>query len=65
MKITLQKDGPYLVEKGIDVVDWNGRPYPIQQWPAALCRCGASKSKPFCDGTHVKIHFQASEAAPT
>lgn len=61
-KVTVQKDGPYMIE-GADIVDWNGAPYPHGQGAVALCRCGASKKKPFCDGTHTKIGFNASESA--
>ena len=62
--IKVRDSGPYLVE-GDDVVlvDWNGAEYPIAKRPFALCRCGASATRPFCDGTHSKIGFQASEAA--
>jgi CDGSH-type Zn-finger protein len=45
------------------VVDWDGREYKVDRLPIALCRCGASTTKPFCDGTHSKIGFQAAEAA--
>lgn len=64
--IKVRDSGPYLVE-GDDVmlVDWNGAEYPIAKRPFALCRCGASGNRPFCDGTHKTIGFQASEAAPT
>jgi CDGSH-type Zn-finger protein len=62
--ITVRLNGPYKVE-GDDVrlVDWNGNEYQIVKRPFALCRCGASTTKPFCDGTHSKIGFQAAEAA--
>ena len=65
VKITVRPNGPYLVE-GEDVelydptgakIDTTGRPR------IALCRCGASTTKPFCDGTHSKIGFAAAEAA--
>jgi len=62
--IRLRPNGPYVVE-GDDarVVDWNGAEYRIERRPIALCRCGGSTKKPFCDGTHSKIGFQAAEAA--
>ena len=62
--IKVRENGPYLVE-GDDValVDWNGAEYPIAKRPFALCRCGASGNRPFCDGTHKTIGFPASEAA--
>ena len=62
--ITVRQNGPYKVEgDDVKVVDWNGIEYQIAKRPFALCRCGASTSKPFCDGTHSKTGFQAAEAA--
>lgn len=63
-KITVKRNGPYLIEgDGVAVVDWNGQNYAPSRSPIALCRCGASTTKPFCDGTHSKIGFQAAEPA--
>jgi 3-phenylpropionate/trans-cinnamate dioxygenase ferredoxin subunit len=62
--IRLRKNGPYVVDaQDVRVVDWDGRQYTVEKWPIALCRCGASATKPFCDGTHRKVGFQAAEAA--
>jgi CDGSH-type Zn-finger protein len=62
--IRLRKNGPYVVEgDDVRVVDWNGVEYTADRRPIALCRCGASTRKPFCDGTHSKIGFEAAEAA--
>jgi len=62
--IKVIQNGPYLVQ-GDDVtaVDWNGATYPIPKRPFALCRCGGSTTKPFCDGTHSRSGFKAAEAA--
>ena len=62
--IRVRKNGSYLVE-GDDValVDWNGNAYALTKRPFALCRCGGSANKPFCDGTHRTIGFHAEEAA--
>ena len=61
--IKVRQNGPYLIE-GDDVtaVDWNGASYSIPKRPFAQCRCGASTNKPFCDGTHSKIGFDAAAA---
>jgi CDGSH-type Zn-finger protein len=62
--IRLRKNGPYLVEgDDVKVFDWDGNEYTVERRPMALCRCGGSTKKPFCDGTHSKIGFQAAEAA--
>jgi CDGSH-type Zn-finger protein len=62
--ITVRQNGPYRVDgDDVKVVDWNGNEYQIPKRPFALCRCGASKNKPFCDRTHSEIGFQAAEAA--
>jgi len=61
--IQITKSGPIKVEGDAQLLDWNGAPYSIPKRPFWLCRCGASTNKPFCDGTHSKIGFQAAEAA--
>lgn len=62
--VRLRRNGPYVVEgEEVRVVDWNGVEYGVGRRPIALCRCGASTTKPFCDGTHSKTGFQAAEAA--
>ena len=63
--IKVRQNGPYRVDgDDVKVVDWNGNEYQVTRRPFALCRCGGSGSKPFCDGTHAKIGFQGSDAAP-
>ena len=56
-------NGPYRVEGEIDLFDTEGNKIPVTKPVIALCRCGASSNKPFCDGTHSAIGFQAAEAA--
>ena len=65
VKITIRPNGPYLVVGECELIDVNGtRSDTSGRGPRfALCRCGASVSKPFCDGTHSKMGFQAAEAA--
>ncbi len=62
VKITILKNGPYIVTGAVELQDADGKTYPAQA-RMALCRCGASTKKPFCDGTHSKIGFQAAEQA--
>jgi CDGSH-type Zn-finger protein len=47
----------------VKLIDWNGNEYQLEKRPFALCRCGHSMKKPFCDGTHRHIGFQGAEAA--
>ncbi len=64
-EIKVRENGPYLViGDDVALVDWNGASYPIARRPFALCRCGASENKPFCDGSHKTVGFEACEAAP-
>jgi CDGSH-type Zn-finger protein len=62
-KITVRPDGPYLVQGPVDLVDADGRAFTVKAPVIALCRCGGSTTKPFCDGTHSKIGFAAATKA--
>ena len=59
VKITARRNGPYKVEGAIELY-YEDHKIDVPQSPVFLCRCGASSKKPFCDGTHSKIGFQAA-----
>jgi len=59
--ITIKENGPLLVDGDFTLVDSAGNEVP--KLKKALCRCGGSTTKPFCDGTHSKIGFQGAAAA--
>ena len=67
IEITATRDGPYRVSGDLAELtlrDVEGNAYTLAgQKRVFLCRCGASTTKPFCDGQHSKIGFQAAEAA--
>jgi len=52
-------DGPYLVRGPVELRDHQGRRVELTRSPIALCRCGRSQTRPFCDGTHQLIGFRA------
>lgn len=64
--IRTRNNGPFVVEGPVTIVDADGNKFPISaDKPAiALCRCGHSAKKPFCDGSHKTSGFEASEKAP-
>ncbi len=62
--IKVRQNGSYLVEGPVRLVDADGNEYDLKgKQRFSLCRCGGSTTKPFCDGTHSKIGFQAAERA--
>jgi CDGSH-type Zn-finger protein len=60
--ITPYRDGPLLVRGSFRLVDPNGKEIDCQRNPVALCRCGKSRIKPLCDGTHKLAGFRAPSA---
>ena len=63
IKITTLDDGPYLVKGPMKILDAEGNEFRVERKTVALCRCGGSTTKPFCDGTHSKIGFRAAQRA--
>ena len=62
--IDVRENGPYKVTGPITIRDFEGREFVLPEGSAvALCRCGHSENKPFCDGTHKRIGFVAAETA--
>ncbi len=63
--IKVRQNGSILVEgEDVKLIDWNGQEYFVPKKPFALCRCGQSKEKPFCDGSHKTCGFIGDQAAP-
>ena len=60
--ITPYRDGPLLVRGDFRIVDQDGREIPVDRGTIALCRCGKSRMRPFCDGTHKVVGFSAPSA---
>ncbi|WP_404436874.1 CDGSH iron-sulfur domain-containing protein [Microbacterium aerolatum] len=56
--ITPCPNGPLLVRGDIEILDDEGRPASRTRRTVALCRCGVSTIKPYCDGTHKSIGFR-------
>jgi CDGSH-type Zn-finger protein len=63
--ITPYRDGPLLVRGPFQLEDPDGVPIGDRRGPIALCRCGKSRMKPFCDGTHKVIGFRTEPEPPT
>jgi len=63
--IRCRENGPLVVHGAVKVVDHHGNEFavPPGKDSVALCRCGQSKNKPFCDGSHRACAFQAAELA--
>ncbi len=55
MEVTLCPRGPMLVRGADDVVDESGISHPVERPVVAVCMCGKSQRKPWCDGTHKVI----------
>ncbi len=75
-KIKVSKNGPYIISGKIRIqekiivadsegtaTEWKPSTKYTQQEKYALCRCGHTKKKPFCDGTHIEINFDGAETA--
>jgi CDGSH-type Zn-finger protein len=62
--IKVRKNGPYKVTGPVTLIDADGNEFELPPGDdIVLCRCGGSKTKPFCDKTHSKIGFEAAERA--
>lgn len=56
------RDGPLLVRGPFVLRDQDGNDIDVSRRTVALCRCGKSRIRPFCDGTHQVVRFQAASA---
>lgn len=58
-------DGPLLVRGAVRLESSTGEPIEQHRRTVALCRCGVSTIKPFCDGSHKAIHFTTDPGEPS
>jgi len=65
VEIKVRDNGPYKVTGPVRLVDADGRAWELEPGRSiALCRCGASQTKPFCDRSHRESAFASCERAP-
>ena len=57
--ITPYRDGPLVIRGPFRLTDQDGREIAVKRATIALCRCGKSRMRPFCDGTHKVVRFSA------
>ncbi|HYV16436.1 MAG TPA: CDGSH iron-sulfur domain-containing protein [Conexibacter sp.] len=60
VRVTPYPNGPYLLRGAFELIDHDGNPIETDRRTVALCRCGRSQIRPFCDGTHKLVGFQAT-----
>jgi CDGSH-type Zn-finger protein len=58
-RITPYRDGPLIVRGTFELVDQDGTPIACRGETIALCRCGRSRIRPFCDGSYQLVRFRA------
>ncbi|MDX6664551.1 MAG: hypothetical protein QOG68_757 [Solirubrobacteraceae bacterium] len=60
VEIKVRDDGPYKVTGPVRIVDVDGGVFAVEEGrPVVLCRCGQSRTKPFCDATHKSTGFES------
>ena len=62
--IAVYREGPYLVRGPVRVIGEDGDTVEVRREVVALCRCGRSRTKPLCDGTHATALLRSDPAAP-
>ncbi len=65
LTITARRNGPYKIVGPVRIVDSDGVEFEIPEGSGVvLCRCGHSRTKPFCDTSHRRVGFVADDPAP-
>jgi CDGSH-type Zn-finger protein len=63
--IRMRANGPYKITGPVTIVDADDREFVLPQGASvALCRCGHSANKPFCDASHKRVGFVSDDSAP-
>lgn len=65
--IRMRPNGPFVIEGPFKLIDSTGQEFVVDtaKPSLALCRCGQSSRRPFCDGTHKSCGFESDERAPS
>jgi CDGSH-type Zn-finger protein/uncharacterized Fe-S cluster protein YjdI len=60
-EISIIKNGPYLIKGSFKIIDVDGNEIVSDENSTALCRCGQTKNRPFCDGLHLQSEFKIDD----